>query len=190
MTQGTYHLIVVPDSSDLATSMNDDQQAISPDFSVGPIPTLTPDRLAGTSLNAGSSVYYQVAVASTDDVEIQLFPIGFQGFANNADDAVVYASLGTIPSPQDFMLSTPQNAGTPTLVLPSSTSPGTWYIDITGGSQSVGVFAQPRNRDQPARAPGLEHLTHRGQRRVPSPSRSSGSDFGAGPHRQPWTGRR
>ncbi len=141
VTQGTYHLIVVPDSSDLATSMNNDQQAISPDFTVGPIPTLTPNRLASAELTAGGTVYFQVTVPSTNDVEIQLSAIGFPFLVNNADDAVAYASLGSIPTPQNYMVSTSPTSSFPTLLLPS-TSPGVWYIAITGGPESVGDWGE------------------------------------------------
>jgi hypothetical protein len=123
---GTYHLIAVPDSYDLVAPTSADQQAASPDFTIAPIPTLTPGVPVHLQVNPGTHPYFQIAVPATSDVRVAM-----TSPPNEAPD--VYARAGTVPSGSTFTLSSTPHAATPTVILPKSTH-GTWYIEVKAGS--------------------------------------------------------
>ena len=124
---GTYDLVAVPDSSDLASTQYADTQAASAPVTVAPIPTLTPGTPLTTTLSAGQDLYYQVAVGGSDIAVTTSLPVGKAGAAD------AYASPGTVPDPSTYTLVSSPDVLVPSVSLPAS-SPGTWYLDIHGNT--------------------------------------------------------
>jgi Carboxypeptidase regulatory-like domain len=134
---GPYFLIVVPDSSDLASTQFSDAQASSSGLTVTPIPTLTPGTPVLTTLASGQDLYYQVPVSAAD--------IGISTTLPTAGDADIYASEGSLPTPSHYTLISMPGAASPTVTLPAS-SPGTWFVVIHGDSgagDGVGITVDP-----------------------------------------------
>ncbi len=122
---GSYHLVVVPDSSDVLAGTNE-TPAASPSFTTLAIPTLdVGGSLQSTPLVAGQTLWYEVPVSAGPDVQISLrgLPAG--------SGTLLYASEGQVPTPGTASVEGQSGS----VVLPAS-DPGSWYLTVVVGSGS------------------------------------------------------
>ncbi|HTX00064.1 MAG TPA: carboxypeptidase regulatory-like domain-containing protein [Acidimicrobiales bacterium] len=120
---GTYHLVVVPDSSDVLAGTNE-TPAASPSFTAQAIPTLeVGSSQQSSSLVAGQTLWYEVPVSAGPDVQVSLsgLPAG--------SGTVLYASQGQVPAPGSASIESQSGS----IVLPAS-EPGGWYLTVVLGS--------------------------------------------------------
>ena len=130
VTDGIYHLIVVPDSGDVLSGGNE-TPAASGAFTVGPIPTLSVGSPVSTGIQAGQTLYYQANVATGADLQVAI-----TGMPAGAGIAI-FGQLGQVPSAESATV----GSATTTVTLPGST-PGTWYI-VVQPSPAVGTTSVP-----------------------------------------------
>ncbi len=130
---GSYHLIAVPDSTDVVAAAHNDQQAASASFTVADIPTLTPGTPVTTPIRQGGDLYYRLVVPTTSDVRVSVtLPAG--------STATLYAARGSLATPLNTQQQSTFMSTAPSVTLPQS-SPGTWFLDLSSAEIGPGSTA-------------------------------------------------
>ena len=123
---GTYHFVVVPDSSDALSGGNEVAAASAP-LTIGPIPTLTVGTPISTSIQPGQTLFYALQDPGPADIGVAL-----SGLAA-ASDVTMLAAPGIVPTDQDASI----GSVSASLNVPGS-KPGPWYLVIEPSSTLAG----------------------------------------------------